>query len=265
MIDMNRVGKCIKNARTNKNMTQLELADIVGVSYQAVSNWERGNSMPDIAKLSDISKALDIDITEILGDGSSAQAIKKVVDNTPEPLTTKELIALAPMMPPAELREKTEKIMDNEAINMEALVHLAAYLDDEMIDEILSDMEEVEADQLVALAPFLSDDTMANACEKINSPSIRELVALAPFMTEEALNDTVERVNTDDLEGIDALAPFLSNEALDMVVDKAIESDSVSLLSGIGCFLEKKSIKKIVEYLVETKNISEISNFALFI
>lgn len=51
MIDMNRVGKCIKNARTNKNMTQLELADIVGVSYQAVSNWERGNSMPDIAKL----------------------------------------------------------------------------------------------------------------------------------------------------------------------------------------------------------------------
>lgn len=85
------------------------------------------------------------------------------------------------------------------------------------------------------------------------------------IMTEEALNDTVERVNTDDLEGIDALAPFLSNEALDMVVDKAIESDSVSLLSGIGCFLEKKSIKKIVEYLVETKNISEISNFALFI
>lgn len=48
--------------------------------------------MPDIAKLSDISRALDIDITEILGDGSSAQAIKKVVDNTPEPLTTKELM-----------------------------------------------------------------------------------------------------------------------------------------------------------------------------
>ena len=45
MIDMNRVGKCIKNARTNKNMTQLELADIVGVSYQAVSNWERGVSL----------------------------------------------------------------------------------------------------------------------------------------------------------------------------------------------------------------------------
>ena len=44
MLDMNKVAKNIKNARTKKNMTQLELADIVGVSYQAVSNWERGNS-----------------------------------------------------------------------------------------------------------------------------------------------------------------------------------------------------------------------------
>ena len=51
MIDMNKVARNIKNARTKKNMTQLELADIVGVSYQAVSNWERGNSMPDIGKI----------------------------------------------------------------------------------------------------------------------------------------------------------------------------------------------------------------------
>ena len=61
MIDMNKVARNIKNARTRKNMTQLELADIVGVSYQAVSNWERGNSMPDIGKISDIAKALDLD------------------------------------------------------------------------------------------------------------------------------------------------------------------------------------------------------------
>ena len=54
MLDMNKVAKNIKNARTKKNMTQLELADIVGVSYQAVSNWERGNSMPDIGKISDM-------------------------------------------------------------------------------------------------------------------------------------------------------------------------------------------------------------------
>ena len=36
---MKKVGKNIKAARTEKNMTQLELADILGVSYQAVLNW----------------------------------------------------------------------------------------------------------------------------------------------------------------------------------------------------------------------------------
>ena len=68
MIDMNRVGKCIKNARTNKNMTQLQLADIVGVSYQAVSNWERGDAIPNIDTLKLLSKEFDVSINTLLGE-----------------------------------------------------------------------------------------------------------------------------------------------------------------------------------------------------
>lgn len=39
------VAKKIRTIRTQKNMTQMELADEMGVSYQAVSNWERGGSL----------------------------------------------------------------------------------------------------------------------------------------------------------------------------------------------------------------------------
>ena len=67
MFDTNKVAANIKNARTKKNMTQMNLADEMGVSYQAVSNWERGNSMPDISKLEDLSKELGASIDEILG------------------------------------------------------------------------------------------------------------------------------------------------------------------------------------------------------
>lgn len=45
MFDMNRIGKAIRTARIGKNMTQMDLADQMGVSYQAVSNWERGVSL----------------------------------------------------------------------------------------------------------------------------------------------------------------------------------------------------------------------------
>ena len=44
MFDMNRIGKAIRTARIGKNMTQMDLADQMGVSYQAVGNWERGVS-----------------------------------------------------------------------------------------------------------------------------------------------------------------------------------------------------------------------------
>lgn len=51
MFNMKQVGKKILMLRKAQNMTQTELADRMDVSFQAVSNWERGNSMPDISKL----------------------------------------------------------------------------------------------------------------------------------------------------------------------------------------------------------------------
>ena len=44
MFVMKKVGRRISELRKRKNMTQLELADRMGISFQAVSNWERGVS-----------------------------------------------------------------------------------------------------------------------------------------------------------------------------------------------------------------------------
>ena len=45
MFNMNQVGRKIVTLRKENNMTQTELADKMGVSFQAVSNWERGVSL----------------------------------------------------------------------------------------------------------------------------------------------------------------------------------------------------------------------------
>lgn len=44
MFDTMKVARKIREARIARNMTQMNLADAMGVSYQAVSNWERGVS-----------------------------------------------------------------------------------------------------------------------------------------------------------------------------------------------------------------------------
>lgn len=42
MFNTIEIAKRIKQARIDKNMTQMNLAEAMGVSYQAVSSWERG-------------------------------------------------------------------------------------------------------------------------------------------------------------------------------------------------------------------------------
>ena len=81
MFDMIGIGKRIAKYRKEKNMTQLELADKLGISYQAVSNWERGDSMPDISKLEDISQILDISIDELLDSGRKSKVIDDIKSN----------------------------------------------------------------------------------------------------------------------------------------------------------------------------------------
>ena len=46
---------------------QLELADKLSISFQAVSNWERGNSMPDISKLPELAEIFGVTIDAIIG------------------------------------------------------------------------------------------------------------------------------------------------------------------------------------------------------
>ncbi len=59
-------GKFIKKLRKDNNLTQDELAKKLGVTYQAVSKWENGKSIPDIAILKTISELFNVNIDELL-------------------------------------------------------------------------------------------------------------------------------------------------------------------------------------------------------
>lgn len=71
MFDTKEIGRKISEFRKVSNMTQMELADRLNISFQAVSNWERGNSMPDISKLPELAELFGISIDELLGKNQS--------------------------------------------------------------------------------------------------------------------------------------------------------------------------------------------------
>lgn len=66
LMDQEKIGKFIKKLRKNNNLTQDELAKKLGVTYQAVSKWENGKSIPDIAILKTISTLFEVNIDELL-------------------------------------------------------------------------------------------------------------------------------------------------------------------------------------------------------
>ena len=61
------IGKFIFQKRKEKNLTQNELAEKLFVSYQAVSQWENGNTNPDISIIPSIADVFGITIDELFG------------------------------------------------------------------------------------------------------------------------------------------------------------------------------------------------------
>lgn len=60
------IGEVIKKYRKQKNMTQEEMANRLGVTAPAVNKWENGVSMPDIMLLAPIARLLDISLDTLL-------------------------------------------------------------------------------------------------------------------------------------------------------------------------------------------------------
>ena len=63
------VGETIQRLRTERRLSQEQLAELVGVSRQAVSKWELNTALPDTDKLIPLAKALGVSIDELLGNG----------------------------------------------------------------------------------------------------------------------------------------------------------------------------------------------------
>jgi len=65
--EFEQFGSKIFMCRQNKNMTQEELSGKLGVTPQALSKWERGQSFPDISMIADICKVLEVSADYLLG------------------------------------------------------------------------------------------------------------------------------------------------------------------------------------------------------
>jgi transcriptional regulator with XRE-family HTH domain len=74
-------GKFIAKIRKEKNITQADLANELGVTDKAVSRWERGKGFPDINTLEPLSSALGITVLELMRSEKADMKNKKLSES----------------------------------------------------------------------------------------------------------------------------------------------------------------------------------------
>lgn len=65
-MDQLKIGKFIAECRKQKKLTQLQLADKLGITDKAISKWERGIAMPDASIMLELCDILCISVNELL-------------------------------------------------------------------------------------------------------------------------------------------------------------------------------------------------------
>ena len=61
-----KIGRFIAECRKKENLTQMQLAEKLGITDKAVSKWERGVAMPDTSIMLELCAILNINVNELL-------------------------------------------------------------------------------------------------------------------------------------------------------------------------------------------------------
>lgn len=227
MFDMRKIGKRIAELRKSKNITQMALADMMGISFQAVSNWERGESMPDISKLGELSEIFGVSIDDILCNKRAAEIVEEIsAGEKPSDITPEELAEAVPLMAP---EQAEESIKENK--------------------------EKMTISQLAALAPFMNEDDLGEMAQEAvkNGGTLEDIAVLAAFMNEDDLGEIAKEAikSGGTLEDVANLAPFMSEDDLGAIAKEAIKNGgTLEDVANLAPFMDEDDLGEIVKKMV---------------
>lgn len=132
-MDTLKIGHYIQHLRKAAGMTQKELAEKLNISFQAVSKWENGDTLPDTGILLDLCDALNTTADKLLNGGSIAAVERR-------------LMKLEDVMTGFQYMERIGKLFGEdctfftgmiEGINEKMNIDLLTYLKDPMTREVM--------------------------------------------------------------------------------------------------------------------------------
>ncbi|MBQ4510824.1 MAG: helix-turn-helix transcriptional regulator [Clostridia bacterium] len=108
------IGERIKYFRTEKGITQEKIATELYISYQAVSKWERNETLPDVTAISKLAEVLGVSCDALLTDNkiSTLNEINRIIEESKNKNISDKIVLL---------EKAVERYPNNENIIMELI------------------------------------------------------------------------------------------------------------------------------------------------
>ena len=265
--DMNEIrnfGQRISEYRKNKNITQEELAIRLGVTPQALSKWERGQSLPDVTLLADICQVLGVSADYLLG----VEQTQRFTENSDESAQNEILNNLNKSLEPLELALGTRVVsvfIDNSFVGkmidmrknlsregiLMPLVRVQDYVQiDEMEFMVLASHKVLYAEKLDEIADDTLDHIMQMFYETVKK-------RYADIITPDIMKSLVDNMHRKYPAIIDGIVPEKISYAVLTEVARNIlrRGDSIVYLPKIIEYLESALRNNPVASVEEMSNI----------
>ncbi len=183
MFDMIQIGKKIAELRKARNLTQMELADQLGISFQAVSNWERGQTMPDISKLPVLAAIFHTSMEELLNGNMPliTSAIEGTLEDISQDILTEEnIIEALPLLKPSQAETILEKA---DIASFQNICYFLPHLTEDDVAK-LANQALAKGENIALFLPYLTEDDVAELANQALAKG-ENIALFLPYLTED--------------------------------------------------------------------------------
>ena len=240
------IGLNIMKLRKQEGLTQMELAEKMGVSFQAVSNWERGLSCPDIERLAEISRLFNVSLDEITENRKTLASID-AARKEDAPITPADIEAAAPFLSQAQTDQAATKC----CLSENDLAKVAPFVSQSFIDEFAANKVRETGDLtgIKKIAPFISTKLLDQFAEERYAAArdLHAITAIIAFISDSKLEELAKiAYEKDGIPALSCAAPFLRTTFLDALAVDALKKYGLGGLSPVLAFVSSHILE---EYL----------------
>lgn len=278
MFDMQKVGERIAALRRKVNMTQADLAEQLGISYQAVSSWERGATMPDISKLVELSRVLGTTVDALLS-GEESEAPAQVVEDKQAAVEEQEAVQEEETAESfSDLQERlkrmgmklSDRLLKFANVQLQAAGDISCGRENGKpvitIKQKKKEGGSIRRETISAMASSMDqellEDVLVDAINDGDEDIVEEIACyLEPETIDRAMERATEKLTTEMAE---ELAMYMGHGALEECAVQALNADDCELMEAVACHMDAEVIERALERCEKTLSSDMVEALACY-